>query len=58
MCGNRSWNTYAMHPVLPLETGVTHCVHHPLYEKLPLHTDDMEISDVRAQEDCSGSKHL
>jgi hypothetical protein len=23
MCGNRSWHTYAMHPVLPLETGVT-----------------------------------
>jgi hypothetical protein len=24
MCGNRSWHTYAMHPALPLETGVTH----------------------------------
>jgi hypothetical protein len=23
MCGNRSWHTYAMHPALPLETGVT-----------------------------------
>jgi hypothetical protein len=23
MCGNRSWHTYAMHPDLPLETGVT-----------------------------------
>jgi hypothetical protein len=23
MCGNRSWHTYAMHPTLTLETGVT-----------------------------------
>jgi hypothetical protein len=23
MCGNRSWHTYAMHPALPLEMGVT-----------------------------------
>jgi hypothetical protein len=23
MCGNRSWHTYAMHPALPPETGVT-----------------------------------
>jgi hypothetical protein len=30
-----------------------HCVHHPLYEKLPLHADTMQISDVRVQEDCS-----
>jgi hypothetical protein len=22
MCGNRSWHTYAMHPALPIETGV------------------------------------
>jgi hypothetical protein len=34
-----------------------HCVYHPLYEKLPLHADDTGISDVRAQEDCSDSKH-
>jgi hypothetical protein len=25
MCGNRSWHTYAMHPALPIETGVTGC---------------------------------
>ena len=35
-----------------------HCVHHPLYEKLPLHADTTQISDVRAQEDCSSSEHL
>jgi hypothetical protein len=35
-----------------------HCAHHPLYEKLPLHADTTQISDVRAQEDCSSSEHL
>jgi hypothetical protein len=34
-----------------------HCAHHPLYEKLPLHADATQIPDVRAQEDCSNSKH-
>jgi hypothetical protein len=34
-----------------------HCAHHPLYEKLPLHADATQISEVRAQEDCSSSKH-
>jgi hypothetical protein len=34
-----------------------HCAHHPLYEKLPLHTEATQISGVRAQEDCSSSKH-
>jgi hypothetical protein len=34
-----------------------HCAHHPLHEKLPLHTDATQISGVRAQEDCSSSKH-
>jgi hypothetical protein len=34
-----------------------HCAHHPLYEKLPLHTNTTQILDVRAQEDCSSSKH-
>jgi hypothetical protein len=34
-----------------------HCAHHPLYEKLPLHGDATQISGVRAQEDCSSSKH-
>jgi hypothetical protein len=28
----------------------THCVHHPLYEKLPLHVDTTQISDVRGKE--------
>jgi hypothetical protein len=36
----------------------THCAHHPLYENLPLHADTTQISDVRAQEDCSSSEHL
>jgi hypothetical protein len=36
----------------------THCAHHPLYEKFPLHADTTQISDVRAQEDCSSSEHL
>jgi hypothetical protein len=36
---------------------VAHCAHHPLYEKLPLHADATQISDVRAQEDCSSTKH-
>jgi hypothetical protein len=35
----------------------THCAHHPLYKKLPLHVDATQISDVRAREDCSSSKH-
>jgi hypothetical protein len=35
-----------------------HYAHHPLYEKLPLHADTTQISDVRAQEDCSSSEHL
>jgi hypothetical protein len=35
-----------------------HCAHHPLYEKLPRHTDDTQISDVRAREDCSSGEHL
>jgi hypothetical protein len=35
-----------------------HCAHHPLYEKLPLHTEDTQISDVRAREDCSSGEHL
>jgi hypothetical protein len=35
----------------------THYVHHPLYKKLPMHVGTMQISDVRAQEDCSKSKH-
>jgi hypothetical protein len=34
-----------------------HCAHHPLCEKLPLHADTTQISDVRAQEYCSSSKH-
>jgi hypothetical protein len=37
---------------------VAHCAHHPFYKKLPLHTEDMQISDVRAQKDCPSSKHL
>jgi hypothetical protein len=37
---------------------VAHCDHHPLYEKLPLHAEDTQISDVRAQEDCPSSEHL
>jgi hypothetical protein len=35
-----------------------HCTHHPFYKKLPLHAGDTQISDVRAQEDYSSSKHL
>jgi hypothetical protein len=35
-----------------------HCAHHPFYEKLPLHAEDTQISDVRAQEDCHSSEHL
>ncbi len=35
----------------------THCAHHPLYEKLPLHAEATQILGVRAQEDCSSSKH-
>jgi hypothetical protein len=35
-----------------------HYAHHPFYEKLPLHTEDTQISDVRAQEDCPSSEHL
>jgi hypothetical protein len=35
-----------------------HCAHHPLYEKLPLHADTTQISDVRVREDCSSDKHL
>jgi hypothetical protein len=42
--------------VRPCRTA--HCAHHPLYEKLPLHADTTQISDVRAQEDCSSSEHL
>jgi hypothetical protein len=34
-----------------------HCAHHHLYEKLPLHAGATQISGVRAQEDCSSSKH-
>jgi hypothetical protein len=29
-----------------------------LYEKLPLHADTTQISDVRTQGDCSSSEHL
>jgi hypothetical protein len=37
---------------------LAHCARHPFYKKLTLHTEDMQISDVRAQEDCPSSKHL
>jgi hypothetical protein len=30
-----------------------HCVHRHLYDKLPLQADTKQISDIRAQEDCS-----
>jgi hypothetical protein len=33
------------------------CIWDPLYEKLPLHADATQISGVRAQEDCSSTKH-
>jgi hypothetical protein len=38
-----------------------HCTHHPFYKKLPLHAEDMEISDDRRKKvasvaDISGSK--
>jgi hypothetical protein len=42
--------------VRPCRTA--HCAHHPLYEKLPLHADTTQISDVKAREDCSSSEHL
>jgi hypothetical protein len=35
-----------------------HYAHHPLYEKLPLHVDTMQISDVRAREGCSSGERL
>jgi hypothetical protein len=34
-----------------------YCVHHPLYEKLPLSAEDTQISGVRTQEDCPSSKY-
>jgi hypothetical protein len=42
--------------VRPCHTA--HCAHHPLYKKLPLHAEDMHISDVKAREDGSSSEHL
>jgi hypothetical protein len=51
------WRACPVHCQTVRSCCAAHCVHHPLYEKLPLHADDMEISDVRAQEDCSGNKH-
>jgi hypothetical protein len=35
-----------------------HYTHHPFYKKPPLHTEDTEISGVRALEDCPCSKRL
>jgi hypothetical protein len=35
MCGNRSWHTYAMHPALPLETGVTKGAPRSITQQLP-----------------------
>jgi hypothetical protein len=35
-----------------------HSAHHPFYKKLPLRAEDMQISDVRAQEDCPSNEHL
>jgi hypothetical protein len=35
-----------------------HCAHYPLYEKLPLHADTMQISDDRAREGCSSGECL
>jgi hypothetical protein len=31
---------------------------YPFYKKLPLHTEDTQISDDRTQGDCPGSKYL
>jgi hypothetical protein len=31
--------------------------HPPFYKKLPLYAKDMQISGVRAQEDCLGNRH-
>jgi hypothetical protein len=33
------------------------CTHLPFYKKLPLHTEDTEISGVRIQEDCLDNRH-
>jgi hypothetical protein len=50
--------TYPIHYQTVRLCRTAHCAHHPLYEKLPLHADTTQISDVRAQEDCSSSEHL
>jgi hypothetical protein len=38
--------------------AVWRTVCYPFYKKLPLHAEDTQISDVRAQEDCPSSEHL
>jgi hypothetical protein len=42
--------------VRPCQTA--HCTHLPFYQKLPLHTEDTQISGDRTQEDCPSSEHL
>jgi hypothetical protein len=51
------WRACLVHCQTVRPCYVAHCIHHPLYEKLPLHADTTQISDVRAQEDCSSGEH-
>jgi hypothetical protein len=51
MCGNRSWHTYAMHPDLPLETGVTpeHLARGSAQNKTPQNQNRGRVNHVTAE---------